>query len=84
MPASIFVSFIDIHLSYVICTILSKKDAVLSMGHVSRPTLYKYPITKGHVHCSTDRGKYGNLMHQNYYRFRIQIISYANTGLYLY
>lgn len=25
-------------------------------------------------------GKYENVMHQNYYRFRIQIISYANIG----
>ena len=61
-----------------------KTDPVLSMGHVSRPTLYKYLNTKRHVYYSTDRGKYGNLMHQNYYRFPIQIISYTNTGIYLY
>ena len=28
-----------------------KKEAVLSMGLVSRPTLYKYLNTKGHVYC---------------------------------
>ena len=52
------------------------------MGHVSRPTLYKYLITK--VARVLQYRQYGNLMHRNYYRFRIQIISYANTGLYLY
>jgi len=57
---------------------------MLSMGHVSRPTLYKYLNTKGHVYLSTDRGKYGNWMHQNYHRFHIQITRYANTSLYLY